>query len=202
MSAQSTALYLIHYFAIYFCLAFVWASIRVYRQTGQNPLVLPKDDTAFGLVGFYFKLVCVFIFVYLTGVAIWPVLHQPFVFVQTFVGPVLQWVGIALLGIGLVITLVAQAQMRNSWRIGIDHQAKTELVMNGLFSLSRNPIFLSMLMALAGLVCLLPNGWSLLIFVVAYVLIQVQIRMEESYLEGVHGNDYLAYKKRVARLIF
>jgi protein-S-isoprenylcysteine O-methyltransferase Ste14 len=202
MPAQSTALYLLHYFVVYFFLAFVWASIRVYRQTGLNPLVLPKDDTAFGLVGFYFKGVCVFLFIYLIAVACWPALHQPLAFVKPGWYQPLQWIGLVFLVGGLVITLVAQAQMSHSWRIGIDHNAKTELVTQGLFAHCRNPIFLSMLLALAGLLCLLPNGWSLLVFVVAYVLIQVQIRMEEAYLEGVHGSDYLAYKQRVRRLLF
>ena len=49
--------------------------------------------------------------------------------------------GWVLMGLSLTLMLVAQAQMGLSWRIGIDEKNRTGLVTNGLFSLSRNPIF-------------------------------------------------------------
>lgn len=48
------------------------------------------------------------------------------------------------------VVLVAQAQMGNSWRIGVDPKL-TELVQRGLFRFSRNPIFLSLRITLLGL---------------------------------------------------
>ena len=38
------------YFIIYFGVVFVLKSVMVAKQTGKNPFVLPKDDSAFGLV--------------------------------------------------------------------------------------------------------------------------------------------------------
>jgi protein-S-isoprenylcysteine O-methyltransferase Ste14 len=38
-----------------------------------------------------------------------------------------------------------------SWRIGIDQSHRTNLVQSGVFSLSRNPIFLGMMLTLFGL---------------------------------------------------
>lgn len=44
------------YFILFFLLLMVLRSIIVYKQTGRNPLVIPKDDTAYGLIGVYFKI--------------------------------------------------------------------------------------------------------------------------------------------------
>ena len=59
------------------------------------------------------------------------------------------------MGLSLVIMLVAQAQMGLSWRIGIDEKNRTGLVTQGLFALSRNPIFLSLRITPTGTVFLL-----------------------------------------------
>ena len=52
------------YFVIYFGIAFVLKSVMVARRIGKNPLVFPKDDSAFGLIGLYFKLTLIAMFIY------------------------------------------------------------------------------------------------------------------------------------------
>jgi protein-S-isoprenylcysteine O-methyltransferase Ste14 len=52
---------------------------------------------------------------------------------------------------------MAQFQMKDSWRIGIDDQMKTELVTNGLFQFSRNPVFLGMTASLIGFFLAFPT---------------------------------------------
>ncbi|MPS73641.1 MAG: isoprenylcysteine carboxylmethyltransferase family protein [Chryseobacterium sp.] len=101
----------------------------------------------------------------------------------------------------LIWTIVAQNQMKNSWRIGIDNDMKTELVTSGLFSISRNPVFLGMIMSLLGLFFVTPNAFSLLFLILGYVLIQIQIRLEEEFLYRQHGEKYLDYLIKVRRLI-
>ena len=59
----------------------------------------------------------------------------------------LQYIGWGLLLLSLVLVWIAQSQMANSWRIGIDEKNKTELVTRGLFAYSRNPIFLGVMIA-------------------------------------------------------
>jgi protein-S-isoprenylcysteine O-methyltransferase Ste14 len=51
---------------------------------------------------------------------------------------------------------IAQYQMSNSWRIGIDEKNKTELVTKGIFY-SRNPIFLGMIISILGIFLILPT---------------------------------------------
>jgi len=107
---------------------------------------------------------------------------------------------IVLIG-GLVLFVTAQWQMGASWRIGIDENAKPGLVVSGLFRLSRNPIYLALLVITTGYVALLPTLWSLLLWCAAYLLVRLQIAAEESYLQSSYGEAYEAYTRRVGRLL-
>ena len=189
------------YFSVYFGIAFVLKSILVARKIGKNPLVLPNDDTAFGLVGLYFKLTLIVLFIYIFVFACFPNLHDNFMPITYFSNSFTKYAGYALLGFALVWTIMAQRHMKTSWRIGIDKETKTELVTTGLFSFSRNPIFFGMIMSLAGLFLATPNALTGLFFILSYVLIQIQIRLEEEFLAKEHGEKYLEYKKMVRRLI-
>lgn len=95
--------------------------------------------------------------------------------------------------------VVAQAQMGESWRIGIDEEHRTPLVRKGVFDLSRNPIFLGMMLTLAGLFLVIPNAVTLLALVLGAVLIQIQVRLEEEFLSRTHGEEYAEYRREVSR---
>lgn len=193
--------FLLSYFIIYFGVAFVLKSLIVARRIGKNPLVLPKDDSAYGLIGLYFKLTLVAMFLYVLLFALFPSLHQSFLPISLLEKPVVSYTGLGLLLLALAWTVVAQAHMKNSWRIGIDAEMKTELVTTGLFSVSRNPIFLGMMVSLGGLFLVTPNAFTLLFLVLGFVLMQIQIRLEEEHLVNVHGEPYRQYKKMVRRLL-
>ena len=64
----------------------------------------------------------------------------------------------------------------------------------GVFGLSRNPIFLGMMLTLAGLFLVIPNALTLLTFVTGVVLIQIQVRLEEEILARTHGGEYTEYR--------
>jgi protein-S-isoprenylcysteine O-methyltransferase Ste14 len=113
----------------------------------------------------------------------------------------LRWLGISLLLLSLVWTVIAQAQMGESWRIGIDQTHRTNLVQRGVFSRSRNPIFLGMMVTLFGLFLLIPNALTLLTLALGVVLIQIQVRLEEEFLASTHGHEYAHYRIRVRRWI-
>ena len=189
------------YFIVYFGIAFVAKSFIVAKLIGKNPLVLPKDDSAYGLIGLYFKLTLIFMFIYTLLFAFAPGLYNNFLPIIALDTLTVKYIGLALLAIALIWTIVAQAHMKNSWRIGIDTEMKTELVTTGLFGVSRNPIFFGMILSLAGLFLTTPNALTALFLILGYVLIQIQIRLEEEFLTKEHGEEYLKYKQRVRRLI-
>lgn len=189
------------YFIIYFGLAFVLKSVIVARRIGKNPLVLPKDDSAFGLIGLYFKLTLVAMFLYVLAFAFFPAWHDNFLPIISIDNLTIKYIGLGLLAIALIWTIIAQAHMKNSWRIGIDTETKTELVTAGLFRLSRNPIFFGMILSLLGLFLTTPNALTGLFLILGYILIQIQIRLEEEFLTKEHGQNYLTYRQKVRRLI-
>jgi protein-S-isoprenylcysteine O-methyltransferase Ste14 len=189
------------YFIIYFGVAFVLKSLIVAKRIGKNPLVLPKDDSAYGLIGLYFKLTLIAMFIYVLAYSLFPTWHSIFLIIPSLDNETIKYIGLVVLAVSLVWTIIAQGHMKNSWRIGIDTETKTELVTTGLFGLSRNPIFFGMILSLIGLFLVSPNALTFLFLILGYVLIQVQIRLEEEFLTNEHGQKYIDYKHKVRRLI-
>ena len=95
--------------------------------------------------------------------------------------------------------LLAQWHMGASWRIGIDAQRATALVTHGLFRVSRNPIFLSLRCAVIGLLVLSPTAPVLALTVASELLMQIQVRLEETHLTQLHGASYKQYCHAVRR---
>ena len=189
------------YFVIFFGVAFVLKSFFVAKKIGKNPLVLPKDDSTYGLIGLYFKLTMIGLFCYTVLYSLVTNFNDYLFSIKSLEIQNLKYVGIGIMIIALIWTIVAQNHMKESWRIGIDTETKTELITIGLFGISRNPIFLGMILSLIGLFLLTPNTWTLLFMILGYVLIQIQIRLEEEFLTKQHGKKYLSYKEKVRRLI-
>lgn len=109
-------------------------------------------------------------------------------------------VGLGIAGVGLLIVVLAQAQMGRSWRIGIERE-RTPLVTHGLFRISRNPIYLGLLVVVLGVAVVAPSGWTIVGAVLVYVQVGVQARAEEQHLIGVHGNMYVDWGRRVGRFV-
>ena len=110
------------------------------------------------------------------------------------------WIGLALVLAGFIGTIVAQFQMGDSWRIGVDGREKTPLILVGLFGRIRNPIFSGMLLAAAGLLLMVPNALSAAALACLFLGIEIQVRhVEEPYLTRIHGNRYLLYARKVGR---
>lgn len=96
----------------------------------------------------------------------------------------------------------AQSCMGTSWRIGVDANERTELVVSGPFRWIRNPIFSFILLAAVGLVVFLPNVWTLSALACLAIAVELQVRFaEEPYLRRVHGERYAEYCRRVGRFV-
>lgn len=193
--------YLPVFVLLHLLVTFVLPSLRVYRQTGINPVTFGNTDTAHDYIGFIMKLLTLLLVVAVVVFA----LNKS---VYTFLVPVtylqtvwIQYAGLVLIHLSLLWIIIAQQQMNQSWRIGIDEQNKTVLVTHGLFSVSRNPVFLGMLISTLGIFLLLPNAVTLLVTVTSYIVIQIQIRLEEAFLLKQHTTAYEQYKRRVRRLL-
>ena len=71
---------------------------------------------------------------------------------------------------------------------------------SGVFRLTRNPVYLSMVLLVIGVGLLLNSLWSLLLAVpTGSALCLTAIRPEERYLEAKFGETYRAYRSEVPR---
>jgi len=187
------------YFLIYFFLVFVLRSFLLWKKTGVNPLTFNKGDDAHGYNGKVFGIISFIELIVVSIYAFMPSLHKyllPFWYLEN---ESLQYVGWALLILSLIMVWLAQSNMRESWRIGIDEENKTELITSGFFAFSRNPIFLGIMIANVGLFLVLPNAFTLLIIALSTTSINTQVRLEEEFLEEEFGDKYLEYKSTVRR---
>jgi protein-S-isoprenylcysteine O-methyltransferase Ste14 len=121
--------------------------------------------------------------------------------IEYLVKEMIQNIGIGLCIIGLTFVFIAQLQMKSTWRIGLDHEQKSELVSTGLFRLSRNPIYLGLMISFVGFFLLAPNALSVCFVVIMYISLEMKIRFEEAYLDDNHTDDYKLYKQKVRRWI-
>lgn len=196
---MSMQIYLFLFLIVYFFFVFFLRSYLLWKRTGVNPLTFSKSDDAHGYNGKVFTFISILEFVVVFIYAFkgeWYQYLLPFWYLEH---SYLQYVGWSLLLLSLILVWVAQSQMANSWRIGIDEKNKTELVTNGLFSVSRNPIFLGVMIANLGLMLIIPNAFTLLIVSLSTVSINTQIRLEEVFLKRSHGKVYQDYLNQVRR---
>jgi protein-S-isoprenylcysteine O-methyltransferase Ste14 len=113
-----------------------------------------------------------------------------------------QALGFVLCAVGIAGTFASQMAMGASWRIGVDPGERTELVTEGLFSLSRNPIYLFMFSAWIGFALLVPSWLGAASIVLLLVGLELQVRLvEEPHLLRSYGQPYLAYASRVGRFV-
>jgi len=76
----------------------------------------------------------------------------------------------------------------------------TGLVTNGMYKISRNPMYLGMLIMLIGFAVYLGQLTPFLVLPVFYfVITEMQIKPEEEILEQKFGQEFLAYKNKVRR---
>jgi protein-S-isoprenylcysteine O-methyltransferase Ste14 len=189
------------YFVCYIIFLVGVRSFAVSKKIGKSPVVLAKTDDIHGLINDYFKMIGALMAVYLVVFAVFPQYYHWFLPIEYLNHEAAQIAGIVLLIASFIIVFFAQIHMRNSFRIGIDQGTETELVSGGLFRYSRNPIYVGLFGSVLGLFLVSPNAFTLLIVLLAYVLIQVQVRLEEEYLLKIHGQKFEAYKQKVRRFI-
>jgi protein-S-isoprenylcysteine O-methyltransferase Ste14 len=187
------------YLIVYVAAAFFWRSYQVRQMTGINPVVFKTSDDAHDFIGRVFKLMFLLVVLVVAVYSFVPTVYRFTGAIAWIEHPIMQWIGIALLLLSLIWTVVAQYQMGQSWRIGIDREHRSALVAKGLFTLSRNPIFVGMIATLFGLFLVIPNALTLLLFVLGAVVISIQVRLEEKYLLESHGEAYKEYQRRVRR---
>lgn len=102
----------------------------------------------------------------------------------------------AMLGLGLWSVLLFRwsGQNENPWK------PTPQIVEHGPFRVTRNPMYLQMVLVCVGVAVILENVWILALTpLCGWLLERCAILPEEAYLERKFGDNYLAYKRRVRR---
>lgn len=114
--------------------------------------------------------------------------------------PPFTYLGIILIVLGLTFNIWA-VRILNENQTTIDFDKDpSDLVTNGPFRISRNPIYLSGVMLSAGIAIFLGSVITF-VFPLIFLLIldRAYIPAEEETLENIFGDEYRSYKMRVRR---
>jgi protein-S-isoprenylcysteine O-methyltransferase Ste14 len=110
------------------------------------------------------------------------------------------WAGAALIAIGLAFVVLPARQFQTSGTTIKPFQDATVLITDGFFAASRNPMYLGMVIVVAGVAVLLGSlSPFIVVAVFALVLDRRFIRPEEKSLEQSFGNAFRQYRARVRR---
>jgi protein-S-isoprenylcysteine O-methyltransferase Ste14 len=120
-----------------------------------------------------------------------PVLRQPW----------LLGLGALALAAGYAGTLRCYVAMGDAWRMGVDRQEKTQLIVHGPYRFVRHPIYLFQLVMALGMLLAIPAAVSLLVFITQLVCILIKAADEEAYLLRTHGAPYRDYCSRTGWLL-
>ena len=103
----------------------------------------------------------------------------------------------------MAATLVAGGAGLAAWAVAsagdADVERESELVTDGPYAMTRNPMYLGWSAGVLGLAVASRSAWMLIAWALAVRALDREIRAEESRLSGRFGREYAAYRARVPR---
>lgn len=178
---------------LFFILAFAIKNIKTYLSTGQSIRGKSIKLTTSILLS---TLIYLLIALRLT------ILNPKWMFEINILGyEIIKMTGYLFVTVGFVMGIFALLAMKNSWRVGIRYEQKTELITSGIYRVSRNPYFLSYDILILGYILIFPSPILLMLYVTLVIVFHKMILQEEMYLETVQGDSYLDYKRKVNRYL-
>jgi protein-S-isoprenylcysteine O-methyltransferase Ste14 len=109
-------------------------------------------------------------------------------------------VGIAPIVLGVVFAGVAARQFTKAKTNIVPLTISTTLVTNGIFTVTRNPMYVGMVAILIGTALLLNDLWPWFVIALFWLVIRIGfVRHEETLMEQTFGKQYVEYKARVRR---
>jgi protein-S-isoprenylcysteine O-methyltransferase Ste14 len=109
-------------------------------------------------------------------------------------------IGAVLLVLALVLSLSAFAQFWRKHTSVMPQKPTTAIIQSGPFRITRNPLYLSMILLYVGIALVMNTVWPLLLLpLVLLIMHRGVILREERYLEQKFGDEYISYRSRVRR---
>jgi len=189
---------------VFFLIVFLGRTLILWLKQRINPFALGSGKK--GLHRLFEMALFPWLVLWIPGVLA-VALHSPFRWIPASWNPFLldslplKITGAFLIVFGDFVFLWALISFGNSWRVGIDERKAGDLVTEGAFSFSRNPIFVFLDLYFIG--TFLINGTLLLLIFAGVTIpgIHYQILQEEKFLVGNYGQAYREYCSRTGRYI-
>lgn len=132
--------------------------------------------------------------------AMWWLAAQTPVLVAPLVARVAVAIGLALVGVGITIAGVRAIRRAQTTANPMKPETATALVCGGVYTVTRNPMYLGLLVLLIAWAVYLSSAWALLgPLAFAVYITRFQILPEERALGTLFGAEYAAYRARVRR---
>ncbi len=112
---------------------------------------------------------------------------------------ILRWIAVAVAAVAFVLTRICWKKMGKSWRMGIDPNERTTLVVTGPYAYVRNPIYALSNVLMVATAVVVPAPLMLAAAAVHLLLLQWEVRREERHLSQIHGAEYDRYRAAVGR---
>jgi protein-S-isoprenylcysteine O-methyltransferase Ste14 len=146
--------------------------------------------------------ISILFFAFFIGIAVvMSLVQQPIGKIQFLNDVFTMVVGLGLLVLNMIISAASLMGLKDSWRVGVLEDQKTELVTTGIYNFTRNPYFLSYALMFAAYTIILQNLLLFFLSICGFWLVHYMVLKEEKYLLSTHKNTYLQYKKKVPRYL-
>jgi len=186
------------YFILFIAFGLLYRTYLIYKKTSINALNQVPEDRTLKILAVAFKIHLLLV----VGLIIDYTNDYGFLTARRFelIDPTIAGgLGSVLLLFCLALIIHSQNQMKSSWRIEIDSSNKAELITEGIFKYSRNPIFLALRASYFAMFLIVPCPYSLFVFLMGDICFQLQARKEEQYLQDIYGEEYRNYSSHVRR---
>ena len=181
-------------FALFEILIFIRTAIL--RKHGIRVMVFGQTDKNVYLFIFSIGVIAYVASANTFGLPIWSVLVRSF-----WNSHAPGWFGLFLCIISIVELLLTLASFGNSFRVGIDGDKPGKLITNGVFAISRNPVYVCLMILFIGLF-LIHNNIAITATIMLFIpVVHRQIRKEEQFLASHYGAEYEEYCKKTRRYI-
>lgn len=172
------------------------AAINNYKQvSAKHKIMKPKKDSP----GVYPPPPLFYVVIFFFSI-----LLQHYISISNdfFEGYVSHYLALILIGLGALSILPALITFFKSKNTLVTILPAKSLQTKGIYSISRNPMYLGLLFLYSGIGLIKGNWWTfILIPLVIFVINQLVIIKEENYLERAFGKEFLDYKCNVRRWI-